>query len=147
MVVAAPIDSLHLTGTLVRIVRFADRGLRAGLTEDLGVNELGVLGTIDKGIDLPSAIARSLRLDPARVTRVTDHLVQQGLIERGADATDRRRCPLSLTSAGKKRLTQGRAVLTQSMLSLLDSVSPEQRNHLVGGLNQLRDVLDRLPLD
>src|SRR3954447_17943584 len=102
---AAP-DALRSAGTLLRLVRTIDQQLRTTSARDdaLSITELGVLGQIDRGIDLPSQVARSLRIDPARVTHLTDRLVEQGYITRDADPRDRRRWRLQLTVGGGERL-------------------------------------------
>src|SRR5271165_2400959 len=100
-----------MAGTLVRSLRFIDERVRRTAADELGVSELGVMGQIERGVDLPSALARTLRIDPSKVTRIVDHLVGNGYVERGADPHDRRRCPLKLTVEGAARLEVGRAAV------------------------------------
>jgi MarR family transcriptional regulator for hemolysin len=138
MVVSINRDALRMVGTLTRLSRTLDQRLRHASADDLSIIELSVLGQIERGIDLPSAVARVLQLDPARVTRITDRLVMLGYIEREADLGDRRRCHLRLTDAG-------RAELSTAVAELLAGLSDEERTGLMRGLESIRRVLDALP--
>ncbi|GAC1461830.1 MAG: MarR family transcriptional regulator [Chloroflexota bacterium] len=134
---------MRLAGTAVRLTRLLDQRVRQSRVAD-GINlaELGILGQIDRGLDLPSVLARELHLDPPRVTRMNDHLVSLGYVRREADPLDRRLCRLQLTEAGRKRLTEGRSELTDIMSALLGGLSPEERAGLEIGLQGVRRVLD-----
>src|SRR5947209_19062295 len=102
-------DALSTARTYVRLVRLLEQQTRSELNEEpLTLTEMGVLGQIERGQTLPSMIARALALDPARVTRITDHLFALGYVQREADPEDRRRCPLRLTAEGTERLERGR---------------------------------------
>ena len=145
MVISSPVDSIRITATLTRLLRLVDERLRLSADDQVGLTELGVLGAIESGIELPSAIARLMRLDPGRVTRVVDLLVKQGYIKRGVDAHDRRRCPLSLTVEGNDRLRDGRAIVTATMGSVVGKLEDDHRDNLISALDNLRAVLDELP--
>jgi DNA-binding MarR family transcriptional regulator len=138
------VDTLRMTATLTRLLRFVDQSLRSRVDESVGLTELGVLGTIQRGIELPSAIARAMRVDPARVTRVVDLLVRRGYLRRGVDTVDRRRCPLSLTARGEKCLERGRRTVTEVMESVLGRLPKDQQAGLVTTLDLLQTVLEDL---
>lgn len=139
-------DTLHnlrLAGTLVRLVRLLDHRLRqAGGAPALTLAELSVLHQIDRGVDLPSLVARALRLDPARVTQITDRLAGQSHLERTPDPLDRRCWRLHLTASGVQRLEQGRAELHATTETLLEGLSAEERAGLIVGMEGVRRVLD-----
>ncbi len=136
-------DVLRLVGSLMLLLRALEQQLRGcSGAEPLTLTELGVLGRIERGVDQPSLLARTLRLDPARVTHLTDRLVSQGYIERTLDPEDRRRWRLNLTTSGAERLQDGRAHLRAAMESLLDGLSAEERADLQHGLDAVRRVLD-----
>lgn len=145
MTVQQQTDSIRMAGTLIRALRFIDDRMRSHDSDSLGVSELGILGQIERGVDLPSGLARSLRIDPSKITRMVDHLVSHGYVERGFDALDRRRCPLSLTAAGKTRLEQGRIAVEATMDILLERLPRDDQERLAGALDRLRDVLDQMP--
>jgi MarR family transcriptional regulator, organic hydroperoxide resistance regulator len=145
MAIASPVDAIRITATLTRLLRFVDQELRCAVDEQLGVTELGVLGSVERGVELPSAVARSLRLDPGRVTRVVDLLVRRGYVDRGVDIQDRRRCPLTLTVEGHAQLDEGRSVVTRAMETVIGRLPTPDQENLVSGLDSLRAVLDELP--
>jgi DNA-binding MarR family transcriptional regulator len=136
-----------MAGTLIRTMRYVDDGVRQNAPDSLGVTDLGILGHIERGVDLPSGLARALRIDPSKVTRMVDQLVGHGYVERGVDSHDRRRCPLALTASGKSRLSEGRKVVQATMDTLLDKLPPGDRDRLADTLDHLRDVLDQMPQD
>jgi DNA-binding MarR family transcriptional regulator len=138
-------DPLRSLGTLILLVRTLDQRLRtatATATVDLTITELGVLGQIERGADLPSLVARALRLDPARVTHIVDRLAAHSYVERAADPSDRRRWRLRLTAAGAARLAQGRADLRAVMEALLGGLPAEERAGLIACLEGVRRLLD-----
>jgi DNA-binding MarR family transcriptional regulator len=135
-------DALYYAGTLVRLVRALDQQLRAATGPDsLTTTELGVLGQIDHGVDLPSLLARTLRLDPARVTHVADRLVARGYIVRAVDPRDRRCWRLRLTPLGQQRLEEGRADVRAAMEALLGGLTEEERTGLLRGLEGVRRLV------
>src|SRR5256885_4159603 len=82
-------DALYYAGTLVRLVRALDQQLRAATGPDpLTTTELGVLGQIDRGVDLPSLLAPTLRLHPPRATHLAHRLLARGYILREVDPRD-----------------------------------------------------------
>lgn len=140
---AAGVDGLRLIGTLILLVRSLEQQLRQAPGADtLTVSDLGVLGQIDRGVDCPSHLARSLRLDPARVTHLTDRLVALGYLTRASDPADRRRWRLSLTPAGAARLAGGRTQTLAAVDALLADLTEEERSALTQGVTGIRRVLD-----
>lgn len=139
-------DALRLAGTLIILVRALEQQVRVVSGADaLTLTDIGVLGQIDRGVELPSQIARALRLDPARVTHVTDRLVAHGYIARAVDPTDRRCWRLQLTDMGRQRLADGRRDVAASMERLLEELSPTERDQLVEALEGVRRHLADLP--
>ena len=140
--VSAETDALHLARTVLRLAQRLDQEIRRAQGVDgLSLAELGVLGQIDRGHDLPSVLARELHLDPPRVTRIADRLVSLGYIRRESDPADRRRCRLQLTLMGRERLVQGRAGAESAMAVLLEDLSDEEHAGLTIGLEGVRRVL------
>jgi DNA-binding MarR family transcriptional regulator len=138
-----PTNSLRIAGTLLLLTRTLDQRVRKSLWEDgLDLVGLSTLSHVERGTDLPSLIARSLNLDPGRVTRVMDHLVELTYVERYGDETDRRRCRLRLTEAGQRRLEAGKAETVKVMSALLGTLSVQERANLEQGLEAVRKSLD-----
>ncbi len=107
-------DALRGAGTLLLLVRALEQDLRtAGGSDPLNLTELGVLGQIERGANLPSLVARALQLDPARVTHISDRLV-----------------------------TQGRNAVQLAMETLLAQLAAPDRHALQQGLGAVRELLD-----
>ena len=150
---ATAADGLRSVGVLAHLVRELDQRLRAARRAD-GVNltELSVLSCVEAGNDAPGCIARAMRLDAARMTRVTGRLVALGYLQREADADDRRRWRIHLTWLGAERLAMGRADVDVALrqvaagLSTRDQRAPsESREHWPGTHSPLR--FSRWPRD
>lgn len=140
---AVEVDGLRLAGTLLLLVRSIDQRQRQGPDAGaLAFAELHVLGQVERGVDCPSHLARALRLDPARVTHLTDRLVADGRLTRSADPIDRRRWRLSLTAAGREGLAEGRTRIRATVEALLIGLTSEERAGLEYGLLAARRVLD-----
>jgi DNA-binding MarR family transcriptional regulator len=140
----ARIDALSTARIYIRLVRLLEQQTRCDPNDEpLTLTEVGVLGQIDRGRTLPSTIARMLALDPARVTRITDHLFALGYVQREADPDDRRRCPLRLTEAGGERLERGRLLFGNTMAEILEGLTEEELAGLHLGNNGLARVLDQ----
>ncbi|GAC1433589.1 MAG: hypothetical protein NVSMB65_07490 [Chloroflexota bacterium] len=136
-------DALRDAGTLMLLVRTLEQAVKECTGADaLSLTDLAVLGRIDRGATLPSLLARGLRLDPARVTHISDRLVAEGYIVRTADSSDRRRWRLALTGRGQDRLEGGRALLREEMGTLLAQLRDDDREALHQGLTAIRGVLD-----
>ncbi len=139
-------DALRLSGTLLLLVRALDGRVRAiGQGDGLTVTDIGVLGRIERGVALPSKIAREMRLDPARVTHLADRLVERGYVERVVDPDDRRCWRLNLTASGRERLAAGRDDVTQVMEELLVGLDADARARLFAAMEHVRSALDALP--
>jgi DNA-binding MarR family transcriptional regulator len=131
--------------TLLTLVRAAgEQFRRLDGEDDLSLTDLTILAGIERGFDLPSVLARTLHLDFARVSRVTEQLHRLGYLEREADPVDRRRCRLRLTDAGRERLERGRADLSVVMAGLADGLTEDERAGLEHAVEGVRRVLKGL---
>lgn len=131
-----------MASTTLQLGRTLDSFCRQRANDGLGVVDLSVLRQLERGVELPSRVARALRLDPGRVTRIIDQLVSLQYVEREPDNEDRRRCKLHLTGIGQTRLNEGKRTLTAGMTEMLDGLSVDQREDLQRGLDAVRRVLD-----
>jgi DNA-binding MarR family transcriptional regulator len=135
-------DPFRMAGTLLLLVRSLAQELRPA-EDDLDLADLSVLRQIERGRDLPSAIARALRLDPGRVSRIVEGLERQGYIARRQDPEDRRCWHLQLTESGSDRLTHGKHEIREAMRSLLQGLSDADLAALERGLESARRELER----
>jgi DNA-binding MarR family transcriptional regulator len=139
---SADVDALRLVGGLLQFVRILDQKIRLARPEDgLNLAELSVLGIVGRGSDTPSSIARGLRLDPARITHISDHLVSLGYLRRELDQIDRRRWRIRLTPPGEERVEASLADIDSSMRHLLVGLTPDEVEGLMRALEGIRRVV------
>jgi long-chain acyl-CoA synthetase len=86
---------------LARLSRHVERALDP---LDLSLPQYRVLSLLHDGSSASSALAGRLAVSPPSITAVVDGLVARGLVERHADAEDRRRLTLVVTPAGAQLL-------------------------------------------
>ena len=74
-------------------------------------------------------LARGLQYDPSNITALADSLEKRGLLERRADASDRRLRLLALTPAGKRLRSQLEASLAEPP-AFLNRLTPAEQKQL-----------------
>jgi DNA-binding MarR family transcriptional regulator len=122
-----------------RLARVAGNALaEAGLT----LAQYRVLVFLDAGGRPASDVAGLLDVTPSTVTSVVDGLVAKGLLERGADSSDRRRVVLALTDAGRDVLAEGDAVVAERLGRLLDRLDPDRGEGVLAGLESLNAAME-----
>jgi DNA-binding MarR family transcriptional regulator len=107
----------------------------------LSINDFEVLSRLP-GVPPPGLrlgdLQEFVRLSQPALSRTAARLENRGLLRRAGDPTDRRGIVLTITPAGQGLLRRAAAVHAQTVRSsLLDRLSPEQRD-------QLADLLDRV---
>jgi len=99
--------------SLPRSAAWLAKQVEIGLSDlDLSCSQYRVLGLLDTGPAMSSALAERLLVRPPSVTAVVDGLVARGLVGRGQMADDRRRVTLTLTPAGRRLLRAADAAVT-----------------------------------
>jgi hypothetical protein len=120
----SPGHGAHLLHQLLLVVqRISAAGQRAAGAFELAAPGENATWLIDPAAPQPSMreLAARLRLDPSRVTGLSDKLVAAGLIERHPDPSNRRVKLLSLTARGAAvRSTVVSTAMSASPLALLD---------------------------
>lgn len=140
-------DGFRMTGTLLLLVRSLAQEFRE-YEDDIDLADISVLRQIERGRDLPSLVARGLRMDPGRVSRIVDRLEREGLIAREQDRADRRRWHLQLTEDGTRRLARGKEEIRLAMGAVLEGLSEEDLAALEDGLEVARRQIEsRLTLN
>jgi long-chain acyl-CoA synthetase len=95
-----------------------------------------VLGLLDGGPAVSSAIARRLAVRPPSVTGVVDGLVTRGLVERTSDPEDRRLVSLGLTDEGRRLLEQSDAAVDQRLDRIVGHLTDrDDRKRAIGDLS------------
>jgi len=94
----------------------------------------------------PSDLSASLAQSPANLTRITDVLVNRGLITRSISDQDRRRTLLGITPAGETLLRELLPQMTAYTAALFRGFTADDKARLLGDLKHLLGALDALQL-
>jgi DNA-binding MarR family transcriptional regulator len=89
-------------------------------------------------------LARRLHYDPSNITALADSLEARGLIERRADASDRRFRLLALTPEGKRLRTSLEDLLAKPP-HFLDRLTPTEQQQLLQLLTKIFEPERRRP--
>ena len=138
-------DALWQVGAMLHLLRALDQHLRSAGPDAASLAEVSVLSRVAQGFELPSQVARALRMDPALVTHLVDRLVTIGALTRTVDPTDRRRWRLGLTEIGQTYLDVGKESIRSVLETLLVGLTDDERAAFSAGLVGVRRVLDELP--
>ncbi len=106
-------------------------------TVPIPVADARTLTVVAAGPIPQSALAAELGVSASTVSRVVDRLVQQGWVERRADAHDRRRLLLQLTDAGARMAREMAARRRARHAEVLGRLNADQRRQVVDGLRLL----------
>lgn len=136
-----PITQILTSRLLVRLGRelsnMLDQRLRPHGLSEMEFRTLMNVYSFRDTAAYPSELCSSLGQSPANITRITDALVERGLISRVPDEQDRRRLLLKTTEQGEQ--------LVQALLPLMmNSVHASYRDFSAADLHQLLDSLKRL---
>ena len=104
------------------------------------LRSLRAIAASENGIPT-SKLAKHLNIASPTVTRIVDGLVDRRLVDRRADAEDRRRSRLVLASAGKDLLEQYERALHVHLTLRLEELTPHQRSNLSQALEDLETIL------
>lgn len=88
-------------------------------------------------------LAEQLDVEPITVCRMVDRLQDAGLVERRADAADRRSWRLHLTDRAHSLLEQLRPMAQAMMDDAMEGIEPDERIRLIAMLEQVRHNLSR----
>ena len=109
---------------------------------ELTYQQYNVLRMIDTMGPQPQAeVARRLMVTAPVVTRLASALVDAQLVERTADASDRRAVLLELTTTGRRRARAMRRDLLAAARELLEPLPEERRAAVAAALEELQVLL------
>jgi DNA-binding MarR family transcriptional regulator len=86
-----------------------------------------------------AALSQSAGIDRSDIVAMVNELVEQGLVVRTPDPDDRRRNIITMTPAGRQRLEQLDAVLSEVQQTLLAPLTVDEREQLIGLLARVLD--------
>jgi DNA-binding MarR family transcriptional regulator len=81
-------------------------------------------------------------LNPTLLSRVIGHLVEEGLVVRAADASDRRAATVAATPKGRRLRDRARSERNDVLARLLAEASPEEREALLAALPALEALAE-----
>ena len=140
-------EKLSLEASLVATVAPVMRHLvaharRRRAWSELTYQQYNVLRMIDTMGPQPQAeVARRLMVTAPVVTRLASALVDARLVERTADASDRRTVLLELTTTGRRRARAMRRDLLAAARELLEPLPEERRASVAAALEELQVLL------
>ncbi|MEU4671526.1 MarR family transcriptional regulator [Amycolatopsis sp. NPDC023774] len=128
---------------LGRLVRRMRQGYVAG---EATLSESSVLSRLDRdGPSTPGYLAEQERVKPQAMGVTLAGLVERGLVSRSPDAADGRRILMSVTTTGRKLLTDRRSLSTQRVAHALASgFNTEERHRLLEVIPLLERLADEL---
>jgi len=140
--VSAQAAQLHrAVNTLVKKYQFRDRNdiccYGISVSQCYALEALGEHDTLTM-----QALAEQLHLAVSTVTRVVDHLVEKGLVERHSSARDRRVCCVSLSAAGARLLQTIHADLVAREEAILQCIPAAARDHVIRAIEALSRAVD-----
>lgn len=89
-------------------------------------------------------IGGTLRIPKSQMTRLMDRLVSLGMVERQADAVDRRTVNVTLTNKGRNALEEIEQLIRDSMRANLSRLTNEELEEMSVLLRRLRAIFARL---
>jgi DNA-binding MarR family transcriptional regulator len=110
------------------VMRLARRLRLEKSTDDLSMNQLAVLGTLNRCGELSvGELAGIEKVKPPSMTRTVSSLGEAGLVTRSPHPTDGRQVMVTLTPAARQVLDEDRRRRDAWLAKRLAELSPEQR--------------------
>lgn len=137
-----PEELVASTTFLLKRLGFAAKERAIQAYEPTGLNPYhhAVLLLLDEGSrETQGAIADSLGYDRGQLVGLLDELEQQGLVERRRDPSDRRRHTVRLTPAGRRELSELRALTRTLEDEFLAALGERDRVRLHALLHRLAE--------
>jgi DNA-binding MarR family transcriptional regulator len=128
-------------GRLARRLRTTAAAREAGLTP----SAISILLNTARNAPIKmSELAESEGINPTMLSRVVGGLVEKGLLERTADAEDRRAAWVSITSKGRRVTQRMKSERTEAVNAAMDELSTEERRRIELALPALEALAEQL---
>jgi DNA-binding MarR family transcriptional regulator len=108
--------------------------IRSCVPANLSVPDFRILGSITRGRNLVSDIARDHGVSQPSMSRSIENLVRSGLVERARGSSDRRQAPLRLTRAGEALFRKITAAAEQLLRARVSRLDEKTRQALLDGM-------------
>lgn len=138
---------LVLVTRLVLLLGREFNNMRDDRLQPLGLNEvefralLWLLSFPNEGAS-PGGLCSKLGQSPANITRLTDILVERGLVAREPDEADRRRLILRVTPQGEQVVSEVLPSVAANLRSIFTDFSDAERALLLTLLKRLAEAMD-----
>lgn len=136
--------SLFAAASLGRVTHLFPRFLSERLSDEPGITppRVMLMWLLSRsGEPTMGEIAQSLELTPRAITRLTDGLVQEGLVERLPESSDKRVFRLRLTASGKKRFKALEPKLQKDLEALFAGLDKKEIRELIRLSEKLSDQI------
>ena len=91
----------------------------------------------------PSSISNALRITKARVTAVSNSLIDKGLIKLERNQADRRKVDLFLTDKGIQKIEDDIEMLNKRVSYVLDELGEEKVRDLIDIIGDILDIIKK----
>lgn len=127
---------------LREVARLHVRAQRATLAcEGASATACTILTELGRATSMTLAqLARRLRLDKGWTSRAIDQLVEEGLVAKGSNETDRRTIALSLTGAGRAEHRRIEGLLNDQVARVIARVPAGQQKVVLEALSALHEA-------
>jgi DNA-binding MarR family transcriptional regulator len=143
----SPDVGASLGAVLRAVARVRDRFRAQTQRHGLDWSAFGLLRpVVENGPQRVTSLATTLHLAPSTVSRLANHLVDAGLLERHADAADGRVIIVAPTDRGREAYTTLRRLRDEYVTALLDDWPAADRFALALLLDRLADAIEQGPV-
>ena len=102
-----------------------------------------IASLVSRGPMMLTELSRTLGMSHSTASGIVDRLASRGLLQRNADATDKRRTRIVVTDKVTRYVKQLEAGPAGRLASALAAATPDERRTIAKGLQLLRELLDR----
>ena len=104
-----------------------------------------ILGMLKAAGPLPiSVVGRRLAIAKQNMTTITDRLIEEGLVDRKADARDRRVINIGVTEKGVETLWEGKRNAKEALGRSLSELDEQDIHRLHAAFAVITDVFDKI---
>lgn len=135
----------YLTSIFNNVLVIEESSLRGSQFKDVSIKEMhtiDVIGSMPNAT--PSDISKELLVTLGTVTTSLNNLERKGYIERRRSSIDRRVVHLSLTKKGRLLYRLHKRFHNRMVMQVVEGMSPEEKNAMQKGLQNLYNFLEEL---
>ncbi len=88
--------------------------------------------------------SEDMNISKPNLTKLVDHLIQQGWVERGRSAEDRRIVILTITEAGRNELSTHFNLMKERTSLLFDVFTEKEREELLTHFKEIKRLMDKI---